>query len=346
MRKKGLLYIRMRQEALMRKQRRRKSVLKAMHKNRKRQKTHRERPKQQFNVTLPPVEVFAPEIFAINNLERLIIFLNDTERQCIQDNTRSLKVNLNNVKQIDSYAISLMLSMLSRLSYRNIHYWGTYPDDNEAKNFILESGFLEVMTSNVKKPSNKRLANRIFMIGKERVDSHRIGQAVRESMAFVTGQEENYPPVYDDMLEISANSVEHANEKNQDKNWLVSISFEEDKVHYILTDTGAGILSTLKKKMSQKVKEAITAKGGPQILFDVFNKQYQSNTGEINRYKGLPIIYESFVEGFISDLMVVTNNVHYDFEKEISRELNHGYKGVLYSWTVKRENYKKWKNSL
>ena len=75
------------------------------------------------------------------------------------------------------------------------------------------------MKSNVKRPSKKRLENRIFMIGKESVDSHRIGKAVKESMSFITGQEECYPPVYDDMLEISANSVEHANKKTQDKNW-------------------------------------------------------------------------------------------------------------------------------
>ena len=338
--------IHMRQEAIMKKRRRVKRKLKASHLLHK-QKTNINQRKSQprlFSYT-PPLEVIAPSLFTIENLDRILVFLQDTERRCNNSNTRVLKVNLNHVTQIDSYAISLLLSMLNRMSYKNISYWGTYPNMQEARDFIIESGFLDVMKSNVNRPSKKRLENRIFMIGKESVDSHRIGKAVKESMSFITGQEECYPPVYDNMLEISANSVEHANEKMQDKNWLVSITFEGDKVHYILTDAGAGILATLKKKISQKITDA-TLKTDAQILQKVFHKEYQSVTGEINRYKGLPIIYESFTEGHVSNLIVVTNKVYYDFEQKKTKDLRHGYKGVLYSWTVSKANYDKWFNSL
>ena len=346
MKRISLQRIHMRQEAIMRKRRREKCGRKASRHRRKnrRRGTSRKPQSQQFNY-VPPLEVFAPSDFTVNNLDKVLVFLQSTEQRCNETNTRILKVNLNDVTQIDSYAISLLLSMLNRMSHKNINYWGTYPDKQEARDFIIESGFLDVMKTNIKRPSNKRMANRIFMIGKESVDSHRIGKAVRESMAFITGQEDFYPPVYDDMLEISANSVEHANAKIQDKNWLVSITFEGDKVHYILTDPGLGILATLKKKFTQKVADA-TVKTDAQILHDVFHKEYQSATGEINRYKGLPIIYESFTEGHVSDLIVMTNKVYYDFEKKLSREMRHGYKGVLYSWTVSKSNYDKWYNSL
>ena len=344
MKKKSLQYIRMRQAAIMRKRRKLNRKIKASHKKHKRAKTLRQKktPSYWFR---PPVEVFAPERFCVENLENVLVFITKTEQKCNRADTKSLKVNLDRVVRIDSYAISLLLSMLSRLSYKNIRYWGTYPTDANAKNYIVESGFLDVMKTNIKRPSKKRMANRIFMIGKESVDSHRIGKAVKESMAFITGQEGPYPPVYDDMLEISANSVEHANLQTQDKNWLVSISFEDDKVHYVLTDTGMGILSTLKKKTIQKVGDAVV-KSDAQILYDVFHRKYQSATGEINRYKGLPIILESFVDGHVSDLVVVTNKVCYNFETNQARELKHGYKGVLYSWTVSRTNYDNWLNSL
>lgn len=346
MKRISLQRIHMRQEAIMRKRRRTKRRLKASHLTRKRRKDgYRRKPQSQHFNVVPPLEVFAPPVFSLKNLDGVLVFLQDTERRCNDSNTRVLKVNLGNVIKIDSYAISLLLSMLNRMSYKNISYWGTYPDLQEARNYIIESGFLDVMKSNVKRPSKRRLENRIFMIGKESVDSHRIGKAVKESMSFITGQEVCYPPVYDDMLEISANSVEHANVKVQDKNWLVSITFEEDRVHYILTDAGAGILATLKRKFGQRVKDA-AVKTDAQILHDVFHKEYQSATGEINRYKGLPIIYESFTEGHVSNLVVVTNKVYYDFEKKTSRELRHGYRGVLYSWTVSKSNYDKWYNSL
>ena len=328
----------------MRKRRKANDKKRAAHKHNNRKKLNNTtKHKSSFN---GPLEVYAPALFVIDNLEKVINFVNDTERRCSNTLSRILKVNLDGVTKIDSYAISFLLSLLNRLSYKNIKYWGTYPNSIEAKTYILDSGFLDVMKSNIKRPSNRRTANRIFMIGKDSVDSHRIGKAVKESMAFITGKEEAYPPVYDNMLEISANSVEHANEKRQDKNWLVSISLEGNKVHYILTDTGFGILATLRKKNSQRFKDAVTIKSDSETLFDVFNKIYQSATGEINRYKGLPIILESFNEGFVSELKVVTNKVFYDFETNKSKELKYGFKGVLYSWTVSKNNYDKWLNSL
>lgn len=345
MNKHSIIHIRLRQESIMRKRRKSKRKKGSFNKHRKKTNSVHVKKPQQYGTMLPVIAV-APERFCIDNLDKVLIFLNETEQKCDNSYRKLLNINLDNVKQIDSYAISLLLSMLNRLSYKNISCWGSYPKSFEAKRYILESGFLDVMKSNIKKPSNKRIANRIFMIGKDSVDSHRIGQAVKESMVFITGNPDVFPPVYDDMLEISANSVEHANLRPQDKNWLVSITFEGDKVHYILTDTGLGILVTIKKRFSQRVKEAFSSKTDAQILHDVFHRKYQSITGEINRYKGLPIILESFDDGFISDLIVVTNNVYYDFETNKAKSLSFGYKGVMYSWTVSKANYDTWLNSL
>lgn len=347
MKRFSLLHEHMRQAAIMRKRRREKRRIIAFHIRRDCRKSGQTRKSQysQFGAR-PYLDVFAPTNFTIQNLENVLVFLQNTERQCKNSNSKVvLKVNLNDIVEIDSYAICFLLSMLNRMSHKNISYWGTYPDHQEAKDYIIESGFLNLVKSNIKRPSNNRFVNRIFMIGKENVDSHRIGKAVRDSMAFITGREECYPPVYENILEICANSVEHGNVNTQDKNWLVSISFEEGKVHYILVDTGVGILATLKKKFSQKVKDA-TIRADTQILCSAFRKEYQSATGEINRHKGLPIIYESFTEGYVSDLIVVTNKVYYDFGRGISRELKYGYSGVLYSWTISKSNYDKWNKSL
>ena len=92
---------------------------------------------------------------------------------------------------------------------------------------------------------------------------------------------------------------------------------------------------------------SFTADGNPEEGYDgTAHSYYQSATGEINRYKGLPIILESFVDGHVSDLVVVTNKVCYNFQTNQVRELKHGYKGVLYSWTVSRTNYDNWLKSL
>ncbi len=341
-----IIHIRLKQESYMRKIRRRKNIEKIFNKRRKRRQVgRRSRNMSNRRQGSKIYEAMAPSKFNIDNINGLVKFLQETENFCKKNRVTFLKVNLDNVISIDMYAISLMLSMLNKLSCRHIKYWGTYPNDPRCRQYIIDSGFLDVVKTDIKRPDDCKKGNQIYMVGKDCVDSNRIGKSVRESMAHLVGEPTIYPPVYDNMCEINANSVEHANEHLREKNWLVSISIEDDKIHYILTDTGLGILATLRKKASQKLNDMFL-KSEPDVLRDVFMKLYQSITGEINRHKGLPIIYESFEEGFISGLQVLTNKVLLDFETKQSTSLDRSYNGVLFSWTVSLNNYNKWKNSL
>lgn len=290
-------------------------------------------------------EAIAPEDFSYSNISKCISFIQDIDMECRKNKYSTLKVNLDLVTKIDAFGIALIISMLNKLSFRRIRYWGTYPSLNSAKQYIIESGFLELVKTNLQKPANRTNGNQLFMIGKSSVDSPRIGQAVRKAMSHLLGREDVYPPVYDNMLEISANSVEHANDAKFEKNWLVSISTEENRLHFILADTGIGILENLKKKKYQEIRDWLM-KDDKEVLCGVFNKMYQSVTGEINRHKGLPIVYESFKDGYISGLKVMTNKILVDFETNKSLKLKKGFKGVLYSWTVTIDNYNNWLNSL
>lgn len=341
------IHIRLKQESRMRKIRRRKSIIKSKNKRIRRCHIKSSVPKRAFRANPIPktYEAVAPSNFDIHNINGIVRFTQETEKFCTKNKIKVLKVNLDDVVSIDMYAISLMLSMLNKLSYRNIKYWGTYPYNQECKQYIFDSGFLDVVASNIKHSGDRKKGNQIYMVGKDCVDSNRIGKSVRESMAYILGTPTIYPPVYDNMCEINANSVEHANKITKEKNWLVSISVEDDKLHFLLTDTGLGILATLRKKTSEKIQD-IFFKSDPEVLKDVFLKLYQSITGEINRHKGLPIIYESFEEGFISNLQVLTNKVMLDFETKRSNTLDISFNGVLFSWTVSLNNYNKWKNSL
>ena len=49
------------------------------------------------------------------------------------------------------------------------------------------------------------------------------------------------------------------------------------------------------------------------ILKNAFNKKYVSNTQEGNRGKGLPGIKNCCDDGYIQELLVITNNVKLDF---------------------------------
>lgn len=347
MKRHQIIHIRLEQWSNMRKIRRRNNIEIRLNKRRRNRRRSKLEHSAKNRYLGPRVyEAVAPSIFNVNNINGLIKYLQEIENSCAKHRINLLKVNLDNVVSIDMYAISLLLSVLNKLSYKNIRYWGTYPKNQKSKQYIIDSGFLDVVKTNIKKPENCQKGNQIYMVGKDCVDSNRIGRSVRESMAHIVGYPTVYPPVYDNMCEINANSVEHANLYTVEKNWLVSISVEKDKLHYILTDTGFGILTTLRKKTSEKFKDFLLKKDDSDVLRDVFLKLYQSITGEINRHKGLPIIYESFEDGFISNLQVLTNKVLLDFEKSKSISLDRSFKGVLFSWTVSLDNYNKWLNSL
>lgn len=290
-------------------------------------------------------QVFPPSDFSKKNLEELLAFINGTYDYAKTLRGRRLFVWLKDVQSIDMFAICLLLSLLNKLAGTNVGCWGNYPADDNVRSYLLDSGFLNIIQSNIRYASERLFGNQMYMIGKDTVESNVIGNSVKIAMEQLVGIKTYYPPVYDNIIEICSNSVEHSNKNESLKNWLVSISQEGDKLSFILTDTGAGILQTLKKKKLYIFTDKLFKNDG-KVLKDVFNKKYLSRTGEINRHKGLPIVYESFLDGFISNLMVLTNCVLYDFEQDKYTNLQNEFKGVMYYWTIDKNNYKKWKETL
>ena len=289
--------------------------------------------------------VFPPMVFSIDNLEESLAFINKTYEYSKILAGRRLFVWLKDIKKIDMFMICLLLSLLNKLSGNHVGCWGNYPIDTDVRSYLINSGFLNIIQSNIKNASEKMFENQMYMIGKDTVNSSLIGNSVKIAMEQLMGVKTHYPPVYDNMIEICSNSVEHSNRSDSSKNWLVSISKNEDTLSFILTDTGVGILQTLKKKKSEMFTDKLFKNDG-KVLKGVFNKKYCSCTGEINRHKGLPIVYESFLDGFISNLMVLTNCVLYDFVRDSYEILNNEFKGVMYCWTIDKNNYTKWKETV
>lgn len=287
-----------------------------------------------------------PANFTFNHLESVLGYINSTYQISKKDGVSKIWMGMKAVINIDMFAICLLLAQINKLGSRGINCFGNYPDDPGKRKFVMESGFLKVMKSNVKISNDVRYENQMYMVGKDAVESDRINNSVKKCMKQLLGCEDYYPPVYENMIEICANSVEHANRINMDKNWLVSISLESPNVmRFILTDTGEGIMKTLMKKKSEMFSDLINARKDHDVLKRVFLREYQSRTGEINRHKGLPEVYESYKEGFISNLKVLTNGVVYDFDNDRNIKLTNEFMGVMITWTLSKENYEIWKKS-
>lgn len=294
------------------------------------------------------LEKSLPAVFSFyNDRESVLSFLNEafddykSKKNKIKDNVFSF--DLSDVTSIDLTSICLFLSLINKINTNGIGSRGNYPLDEKAKSIMVDSGFADIMQSAVKPLKTQKYKNQLYIVGSKRVNNKVIGQSVKKAVGYLIGEERHFQPIYTMLIEICSNSVEHANKKEKDKNWVISVSYETGRVHFIVVDTGEGILRTIHRKVPEIFFDKVFREDG-KVLEDVLNKEYQSRTKEINRHKGLPKIKETFEEGYVENMKILTNNVFYDMSSKTYEITNNEYFGVLYSWSFTKENYLKWEN--
>lgn len=256
--------------------------------------------------------------------------------------------DLGEVRSIDNEAISLLLALTNAIRMKKCQVHGNAPKDDAAREIFINSGFYDHVRSLLKEKTDKggRSGNLMIEAGTARTKNNLVGAEIRKVMQYLTKKAIPYRPVYSIIQEICGNSVEHANEDERNKNWLISVFYEKDKVVFTMVDIGKGILGTLRKKLKQKMRDTAMLKDPVTTLQEAFIGKYQSSTGEENRNKGLPKINDYQEKGYISDLLVATNKVYLDFEGNTSHQMGTNFHGTFYTWTLNEENIRKWNNRL
>jgi len=292
--------------------------------------------------------VFAPTDFRlIENVEECLSFYRDLRSEnsiSTRRNRRSATMSLKNVKEIDYGAISILTAIGDDLRLKGINLNGDFPFDVKCKKFIEESGFLNnLYIQNTRRRFPKAEKSELIFFEKGRgvlsnEDNIKISILVKNVVKYLTGVERYFLPVKTIILEICGNSIEWGETEN--KQWLLGVRYDNDKVLFTVTDVGRGILDTLYRKYKDIfIKDAF--KKDHEILGRAFDKKYESSTNEVNRNKGLPSVKFNFKEGNIKYLKVLTNNVilHYD-DENFSKTFDRGsarFKGTYYQWEMDKE---------
>lgn len=292
---------------------------------------------QHITITLPV------DFRLLENMENVLAVIKRLYTYCSNTTIRyRIFVDMTNVIKIDIGAISIMLAVVNTCKKRNFVY-GNYPNDNLCATFFENSGFLDHMKVLQGRHIDKTSKNLMIQRGFDKTSNKRIGEEVRKVVKHLTGTENTYRPVFSIIQEMCANSVEHANLNKEDKNWLVTLCYMDNKVAFTMIDLGMGIISTLRKKIPQLFKDTLMFKGNVGTLFGVFDKKYQSSTFDENRNKGLPRIKEINNFEYIDNLRIITNNVYLDFvEKNNCKELKCKFNGTFYYWELTKRNIEKW----
>lgn len=351
MKKKSLKYIHLRQASLLRKRRRSLKVrrlLRIRRSTRSRIKQRRPRFNQSnFNPTLQKFTFsVGSEFELLRSTEDVISFINNVD-SLVRTNHYNCTVefDFSQIQNVDNEAIGLILAYINALSRHKVYSYGNLPISEHAYDIFVNSGFLE----NVKLIQGKKVkATDTFIIqkGATRTDTSMVGREIKKIMLHLTGVASKYPPLYTLITEIISNSIEHANRSHIDKNWLFSVHYEDDRVRLMIGDIGRGIMSTLKKKFRQSIGDIIATRDDVKVLYNLFDRKYQSSTFEDNRNQGLPKIKDLYEKNYISNLCVVTNRVYLDFNNLNSRVLRNNLSGTFYSLVITTENIKIWQQRV
>lgn len=294
--------------------------------------------------------VIAPEnLCLLSETEDCITFFNEIRNENNINKFGHLcfvQMSIKNVLKFDYSTICILIALIGDLKSKGIYLRGDFPENEDCRNQIIESGLLDVLFNEQGKPFKKSQTSELLFIEKgskllTRKDNIRISKSVKSVVKHLTGEEYYCKKLRTILLEICGNSIEWGGTKH--RQWLIGIKYDKERVIFTITDVGRGILNTLNKKFRQKLSEIFDSKGDDEILKGAFIKKYGSSSKMVNRNKGLPSIKNGFDDGLLKNLKVLTNNVilHYDNDddsKVFSK--NNEFKGTLYRWIITKESLK------
>ena len=277
----------------------------------------------------------APEEFSINrHPDDVFKFIEELKKVKTKTSIKNVHISLKNCKYISNGSIALMISAIEELKESGIKVSGNYPENADAKRTLEKSGFFNYVIGNVS-DENKLTINTIVHQGLNIVDPEVVAPLVTQAMKTVWGARFRNQRVQSLLIELMANTVNHAFLSHKNRRWYLSISHDEVKrvASFTFIDNGMGINKTLSIKFIDKIKTLFLS-SNIEIIKAAFDGKFGSRTKERKRGRGLPSIKKSFEENYISRLTVVTNDVYLDFQTEKGQKLKYEFEGTCYHWEL------------
>lgn len=325
------------QELKVYKKRRRRAEWKARLnyiKNKRRKKT--EAKKKRRSLTSKPKKVLLPEIFSLHSDLNGVIQFFKSINNLYKLSINSVFFDFTEVRNISNGALTVLLSQIGWLKDKGIESSGNYPRDKEAREFLINSGFLNFFKT-IGTRSFEKNVNTIVARGQFHTDSALTAKIIRDANKTVWGFRDRNLKVQGMLIELMANTVNHAyyNRKYQ-KGWYFSVNHisEEGKVKFCFVDNGSGILNTIHLKFSDKLSSLLGINSAGDILQKAFDGEFGSRTKLSNRGRGLKAIKKAYDLGYIKCLKVLTNNVFFDFDLNESKEIDEDFNGTFYFWEI------------
>lgn len=259
-------------------------------------------------------------------------------------NKEKITMNLRPLRKIDYSTSCILTAINEELKSNKIQLVTKMPRDPSCSQYLRDSGYLDNLFDNAGRRKTLSTTGRhvLFEMGAGPITQEQrkqISLTVEEGFHRIGLTKSDTKRVKTIILELCANSIEWG--KSQRKNWVLGVKMEDNKIIFTLTDVGIGILDSLNKKWYDNL-DFLKLMAPHKKLGRAFDQKYGSSSGDINRNRGLPYVKQSYVDGKIGELRVLTNNVFLDFDNpDRSKTFNKGhsrFRGTAYIWTVTRDN--------
>ena len=277
------------------------------------------------------VDAVAPTNFTLEtkNIKEVLEYIGKVKD--IGRKKKDVNFILKDVKEIGIGAISMLISVMQELEERSIFFKGEKPDNEDAKDVLERSGFMKYVNGTISK-KNKHTKNTIFTTGKSKTHQKSILDAIHKANHTIWGEYGRSPLLYGMLVEMIKNSCKHAF-KSQDKvRWHIAVNHDEEnkKVKFSFVDNGIGIINSFEKDDTAKIIKGLL-RDNVEMIDLAYKSGIESKTGKSWRGTGLPTIYEAFDEDkIIKRLVVITNDVYCDFEKNIKKKIGKTFSGTYY----------------
>ncbi len=294
-------------------------------------------PKTKYQPPRREIVKIPTDFSLLTNREKVLEFFNLC-KLLNKKNCQIVHFSFDNVEHISSGSMTILLSICGWLNDQNILISGSYPKNENARDFLEMSGFLRYFITKTKiKKQNQVSNNAILERGIDQTAAKTTAKQVRLSMKTVFGEEFRNTKLQGMLIELMANTVNHAYKQNKyQKGWYFSINHEPEKniVKFSFVDNGKGILNTIKLRLKDTFAKVFGDLDDALILEQAFDGKFGSRTRLSYRGRGLPVIRKNFNENIIKNLKVISNNVFLDFETGEAFIMKENFEGTFYYWEL------------
>ena len=290
--------------------------------------------------------IAVPEDFRLlNNTSQCLKFFKKLRSRGVikhKGNQKRVAITLANVEHIDYAAISVFRSIVEEMSKRHIGISGDFPKDPECKRMIIRSGFLHKMYDKFNKPFPRHSKSDIHFFEKgsgkmTEADGKILSSTMNSVASDLMDKPTKCSMLKSLLMEICGNTIEWS--EATDKQWMLGIIYDDDRVTITVTDVGKGILHTLIGKFRLLFESM--SKTDVEILYGAFEQKYGSKSKDVNRNQGLRLVKWFHDDKCVKELKVLTNNVLLDFSNPTnsvdfsSRGVD--FEGTFYQWELDKE---------